>query len=165
MTDASVEIAAFEAFDGRRVAPLRALVAGNPDTRRVLDHVPGDHEIAASWVMKALAEAGRLSTADLAGFLARLPFLSEPDAVLHLLQSAQYAPQPVARAMRDDLVALYRHPRGLVRVWAFDAYVRGADLPAERADLAERIKAGTGNRYAAMRARARALAAQFDVEI
>ena len=80
--------------------------------------------------------------------------MSEADAILHVLQSAQHAPQPVARGMREDLVPLYRHDRGLVRVWAFDAFIRGAKMPEERADVAERIRQGLGDRFAAMRARA-----------
>lgn len=156
---------AFAAFDGRHVAPLRALVADGPEVRRVLEHVPGPHEVAASWVLKALAEDGRLTQVELAGFLGRLPLLTEADAILHLLQCAQHAPPPVARAMRDDLVPLYRHPRGLVRVWAFDAYIRGANHPAEMDDTEERLRQGARDRYAAMRARARGLAAELAIEL
>ncbi len=163
MEDRLVET--FEAFDGRRVATLRTLVAGEIEPKRVLEHLPGPYEIAASWVMKALAEAGRLSPAELAGFLSRLPLLTEADAILHVLQSAQHAPPPVARAMREDMVPLYRHPRGLVRVWAFDAFVRGSDIPAEQADVDARIRQGLGDRYAAMRARARALAKEYEVAV
>lgn len=158
-------IDAFEAFDGREVAPLKALVAEGPVVRRVLEHVPGPHEVAASWVLKAMAERGQMSDAELAGFLGRLSLLTEPDAVLHLLQTAQYAPQLVARALRDDMVPLYRHPKGLVRVWAFDAYIRGADHPAELDDTRERIRQGLGDRQAAMRARARGLAVEFGIEV
>ena len=158
-------IAAFEAFDGREVAPLRGLVATDPEVRRVLEHVPGPHEVAASWVLKALVERGAVTAAELAGFLGRLGLLSEPDAILHVLQCAQHAPGPVARAMRDDLVPLYRHPRGLVRVWAFDAYIRGVEHPAELDDTSARIRQALEDRQAAMRARARGLAAEFGIDV
>ncbi|MEM1274331.1 MAG: hypothetical protein AAGF88_10970 [Pseudomonadota bacterium] len=156
---------AFESFDGRHVSPLRALIEGDPDVARIFEHVPGPHEVAASWVLKALAERGQMRDAELAGFLVRLSLLSEPDAILHLLQCAQYTPVAVARAMRDDLVPLYRHPRGLVRVWAFDAYIRGAEHPAELADTTERIRQGLADRQAAMRARARGLASELQIEV
>ena len=126
---------ALRAFNGREVAPLKALVATGPEMRRVLEHVPGQHEVAASWVVKALVERGQVSDAELAGFLGRLSLVRQADAILHVLQCAQHGPVAVARAMRDDLVPLYRHPRGLVRVWAFDAYIRGAEHPAELEDI------------------------------
>jgi len=157
--------AALLAFDGRDVAPLRALAAQKPDLRRVLEHMPGPQEVAASWVAKALVERGEVGDAELAGLLARLALLREPDAILHVLQCAQYAPVAVARAMRADMGPLYRHPRGLVRVWAFDAYIRGAEHPEELSDTTERLRQGLRDRQAAMRARARGLASELGIEI
>ena len=158
-------LSALARFDGKEVAPLRALVADGPEVRRVLEHVPGPHEVAASWVIKALVERRQVSEAELAGFLGRLALLGEADAILHVLQCAQHAPVVVARAMRPDLVPLYRHPRGLVRVWAFDAYIRGAEHPAELEDTAARIRQGLAERQAAMRARARGLAAEYGIDV
>ncbi len=159
--------AALAAFDGRKVGPLKEAVGLplKPEAEAaLLDAVPGADQIGATWMVKALVETGRLSEAQLAEALVSLPNLTEPDAILHLLQSVQYAPG-LARALRPDLVPLYRHPRGLVRVWAFDAYCRGAILPEEQGDLAERITQGLRDRSKAMQARSRALAREFGVEI
>jgi hypothetical protein len=156
--------AALAAFDGRHVAPLRVCVGdafSAAAMQALLIALPGPHQIGASWMLKALAETGRLSDADLRATLQQLPALHEPDAILHVLQTVQYAPASDARALRDHLRPLYRHTRGMVRVWAFDAYCRGADLPAERADIAARIDAALTDRQAAMRARGRGLARHF----
>lgn len=158
---------ALAAFDGRHVAPLRACVSGRvgPDgLATLLAALPGPDERGASWMLKALAESGRLPPAHMPAFLAKLPLLEDADAILHVLQSAQHAPADIARALRPALVPFYGHGRQLLRVWAFDAYCRGADMPAEAADIAERIGLGLGDRSKAMQARARALARDFGLD-
>jgi hypothetical protein len=141
-------LAALYAFDGKRVAGLRSLVGSNVTDAALLDEMPGAHEIAASWVLKARAEAGGLSEEAKARLYDSLPELSEPDAILHLLQSVQHAPFASPDAIRPFL----SHKRTLLRVWAMDAMARVA--PADAAAL---VEAALEDDSAAMRARARAL--------
>lgn len=141
-------LAARYAFDGKRVGGLKALVDADVADADLLALLPGPHEIAASWVLKARLEAGLLGETVQNSVYACLPKLSEPDAVLHLLQMVRHAPHAEADAIRPHLT----HKRTLVRVWALDALARIA--PDEAAPL---IEAALDDPSAAMRARARAL--------
>lgn len=141
-------LAALYAFDGKRVGGLKALVKADVADADLLALLPGPHEIAASWVLKARLEAGLLGQAARNGIYECLPKLSEPDAILHLLQMVQHAPHAEADVIRPFLT----HKRTLVRVWALDALARVA--PDEAAPL---IEAALDDPSAAMRARARAL--------
>ncbi len=154
--------AALAGFDGRRVAPLkaisqRALSPGAIET--LLDNVPGENEIGATWVFKALAEANFLPDRACTHTFAALPRLSEPDAILHVLQMVQYAPE-VARDQVEAFRRLLGHRRTLVRVWAMDAAVRTA-VPEEAERL---IRAGLADPSKAMLARARRLARELTIE-
>jgi HEAT repeat protein len=142
-------LAALYAFDGKRVAGLKPLVRADVPDAELLAELPGPHEIAASWVLKARLEAGLLGDAAQKAIFAHLPKLTEPDAILHLLQMVQHAPF----ASVDDVRPLLAHKRTLVRVWALDAL--GHLAPDEAAPL---IEAALDDPSAAMRARARALA-------
>lgn len=142
--------AVLEAFDGTHVAALKPLVHSDLPDSDLLSELPGPNEIAASWVLKARLEAGLLDDAACREVFASLSVLSEPDAILHLLQMVQHAPYADAARVRPFL----NHQRVLVRVWALDALARIA--PDEAAPL---IEAALGDRSAAMRARARALKA------
>lgn len=160
--------AALDAFDGRHVAPLKDCVAEPLDgnaLETLIGAVTGSDQVGASWMLKAMAETGRLEPDAMAQVLESLPELTEPDAILHVLQMVQHAPASLAKTLRPALAPLHRHPRGLVRVWAFDAYCRGAETGAEREDVRERIRAGLTDRFAAMRARSRALAKLYGVEV
>ncbi|MBO6676139.1 MAG: hypothetical protein JJ908_13785 [Rhizobiales bacterium] len=142
-------LAALYAFDGKRVAGLKALVKADIADADLLALLPGSHEIAATWVLKARLEAGLLGDAAQRQVFEPLPQLTEPDAILHLLQMVQLAPF----ASADDVRPFLTHKRTLVRVWALDALARLA--PDEAAPL---IEAALDDPSAAMRARARALA-------
>ncbi|MGD1886492.1 MAG: hypothetical protein ACFB01_05090 [Cohaesibacteraceae bacterium] len=48
------------AFDGKHVAPLRTLARSNVPSRDLLRFLPGPHEVAASWVLKARVEGNGL---------------------------------------------------------------------------------------------------------
>jgi hypothetical protein len=153
-------------FDGRRVETLRLLVSRglSPDgIAALIEAVPGRHETGASWMLKALAETGALSREQLTRVFASLPELTEPDAILHVLQMVRFDPV-AARGVRDAMVPLAGHPRLLVNVWTFDAYCRSAFGPGADADRHERIRQGLRHRSKAMRARARALALEFGVD-
>ncbi|MBO6602405.1 MAG: hypothetical protein JJ938_15505 [Roseicyclus sp.] len=158
---------ALTAFDGRRVAPLKDAV-GLPLTPEaetaILDALAGPDQVGATWMVKALAEAGRLSEAQLAEAFANFPKLTEPDAILHLLQSVQYAPG-AAKPYLPDFVRLAGSDKLFLRVWTFDAYCRVAALNGPMADVTARIEQGLTDRSKAMQARARALAREFGVKV
>lgn len=137
------------AFDGKHVAPLRALARGDVPSGDFLAYLSGPHEVAASWVLKARAEKGGLDEAIARSVFEALPQLSEPDAILHALQMVQFAPVADPALIRPFLTA----KRTLHRVWALDALSRVA--PVEAAPI---IEAALDDPSAAMRARARALA-------
>lgn len=141
-------LTALHAFDGKRVGGLRALVKSDVPSAVLLTELPGPHEIAASWVLKARLEEGLLGEATGREVFEALPRLTEPDAILHLLQMVQHAPYASANAIRPYL----SHKRALVRVWALDALAHVA--PEEAAPL---VEAALNDPSAAMRARARAL--------
>lgn len=147
-------LAALHAFDGKRVAGLRSLVHSNVTDAALLAELPGSHEIAASWVLKARGEEGLLGEDTKDRLFDCLPELSEPDAILHLLQMVQHArPAPeAAGALAAAIGPFLTHKRTLLRVWALDAMARVA--PDEAAPL---IEAALHDDSAAMRARARAL--------
>lgn len=154
-------------FDGRHVASLRLLVDRGiaPDgVDSLVDAMPGPHEIGASWMLKALAEGEGLLRADLVRVFATLPALTEPDAILHVLQMVQFDPE-AARDVREAMVPLAGHSRLLVTVWAFDAYCRTAFGPGSDADREARIRQGLRNRSKAMQARARALAREYGIRV
>ena len=129
-------------FDGKHVAPLKTLVAASSGV--LLAELPGSHEVGASWVLKAKAEAGEIDVR----VFGKLAALSESDAILHVLQMVQLAPE----AGLPDLEPFLNHKKLLVRVWALDALFRTD--PARAAPL---IEEALKNPSAAMRARARAL--------
>lgn len=158
---------ALAAFDGRRIAPLKDAVdlPLTPEAEgAILDAVAGPDQVGATWMVKALAEAGRLSEAQLAEALADFPKLTEPDAILHLLQTVQYAPG-VAEPYLRNFVGLAGSDKLFLRVWAFDAYCRVAAMHGAMADVTDRIEQGLTDRSKAMQARARALAREFGVKV
>jgi len=142
-------LAALYAFDGKRVGGLKALVETDVADADLLALLPSPHEIAASWVLKARLEAGLLGQTAQNSIYECLPKLTQPDAILHVLQMVQHAPY----AAVDDVRPYLTHKRTLVRVWALDAVARVA--PDEAVPL---IEAALDDPSAAMRARARSLA-------
>lgn len=143
-------LAALYAFDGKRVAGLRTLARSDTPDEALLAELPGDHEVGASWVLKARAEAGALEEETGKALFDCLPKLTQPDAILHVLQMVQHAP-----AAAPDVIKPYlMHKRTLLRVWALDALARVA--PNEAVPL---VQAALDDPSAAMRARARALLA------
>ena len=137
------------AFDGKPVAPLRTLARSNVPSRDLLRFLPGPHEVAASWVLKARVEGNGLDETIARSVFETLPKLTQPDAILHALQMVQFAPVADPTVIRPFLAV----KRTLHRVWALDALSRVA--PDEAVPL---IEAALEDPSAAMRARARALA-------
>lgn len=145
---------ALGAFDGRHVASLKRLVAeglSESEVRAVLAALPGPHEVSATWVLKALAEADRLSVDAAGKAFGVLGQLTDGDAILHALQMVQHLPGPAGVA-RKQIETLLDHKKLLVQVWALDAMVR-IDPAGGRPLVLEALDAPR----ASMRARARAL--------
>lgn len=147
---------ALMAFDGVHTAPL---VAAKDVARADLDGLvalcdDADCAVAATWVVKALAEEG--VAVDLRGVIATLGRQTHWAAQLHVLQSVRFAPDAVENV--EDIRDLLNAKKALVRVWALDAFVRVADL---RADLREEaralVSAALAGKAASLRARARDL--------
>lgn len=145
-------LAALYAFDGKRVAGLRSLARSSVPDDALLAELPGENEVGASWVLKARAEADVLSEATGPALFPRLPQLTQPDAILHLLQMVQH----VSGASPDVIRPFLKSNRTLLRVWALDALTRVA--ADEAAPL---VAAALEDTSAAMRARARALQSVF----
>ncbi len=151
-------------FDGTHTAPLRDVLQDDlsPEARATLvAAIPGPDEVAATWLIKALVERGQLGTGQVAQVFEAFAKISHPDAALHVLQCAQYAPD-AAPILRPHLTPYYGSSKILLRVWAFDAYCRGAP-PDE--DLSARIRQGLRMREASMRARSKVLAQDFGVDL
>ncbi len=155
--DVTAVKAAFSEFDGRRVAPIRALADADLSAAArvaVLAAVAGPDQIAATWIAKRWAERGALRSAEALEILAALPEMTEPDAILHTLQMVQVFPEEATPAL-PEFRKHVTHRRALVRTWALDAAVRCAPMAEAKALLS----AGLTSPSAAMRARARQLQA------
>ena len=139
-------------FDGTHTAPLRDVLQDDlsPEARATLvAAIPGPDEVAATWLIKALVERGQLGTGQVAQVFEAFAKI------------AQYAPD-AAPILRPHLTPYYGSSKILLRVWAFDAYCRGAP-PDE--DLSARIRQGLRMREASMRARSKVLAQDFGVDL
>lgn len=155
---------AFVLFDGRDLTPLRRFVSeslSETAQNALLAACSGPDAVAATWIVKALVERGRLGSGQIARAFEAFAEVTAPDAALHLLQCAQYAPD-AAPILRPHLTPYYGHSRILIRAWAFDAYCRSAPVDEE---LGDRIRQGLTSRHGAIRARARVLAHDFDVDL
>ena len=144
-------------FDGKHTAALvKAEELARDDLAGLVALCSdADVAVAATWVVKALAEKG--VAVDLARAFAGMRVDGPWDAQLHLLQCAQFAPEIVLTRI-DVVRALMDARKTLVRVWALDAFVRGADIePAWRAEAARAVDVALDGGAASLRARARAL--------
>jgi len=112
-------------FDGTHIAPLKEVVAGfQSGQAELLDKAcHGPEAVAATWVVKALLEQGRGGELDLGYVFTALRGGMQWEALLHLLQIVQHAPDA---AMSEVMVirGFLDHPKTLIRVWALDAFVR-----------------------------------------
>jgi len=154
-------IEALAVFDGKRVAPLREAVAGfNAAEADVLvTACSGKDAVAATWMIKALLESGKVAPLDMAEVFAALQDDLPWESQLHLLQSVQHAPDaalPQVMFIRDRLNA----KRTLLRVWALDAFVRLALVEPGFLPEAQRlVTEALVGKAASMQARARKLGA------
>ncbi|MEM9426197.1 MAG: hypothetical protein AAGA06_05800 [Pseudomonadota bacterium] len=151
------------AFDGRSAADLKlaAQKVSPADAEALLDLCSSEdsaHRVAATWIVKALLETSRGAMLDLSAVFARLGEETAPDAILHLLQSVQYAPTQTSTQL-SAIEAHLDHKKTLVAVWALDAVVRIALYTGQRMVAArDLVDAALTHDKASMRARARHLA-------
>ncbi len=152
---------AIHAFDGKSIAVLRQAVDEftPEDAGTLLSHVRStkpQHAAASTWILKALAEDGRAP--DLAPYLRTLPDQTDWEAILHILQIAQYSPEAAA-TQAETITELSNHPRALVRAWALDAFCQAALAdPGLMPQARDMVHEALGAEKASIRARARQLA-------
>ena len=148
------------AFDGKHVAPLRTLAdaAKLEQQRELAGEVSGPHETAATWILKSLAETGRLDPAVAASVIEELDALESWEAILHVLQMVHYTSADVKVDLKT-LRGLMAHEKTLVCVWALDAFAK-VGPPEEAKPL---VQNALDAKQASMRARARKLAEMFEL--
>lgn len=154
-------------YDGRRVAPFRAVADAVRDTPgeaipQLLDLAGSGEpalEVGATWVIKRLAEQGNPPTGRLAArtidLLGRLP---APDAVLHLLQTLPHMEIPAGRQekLRRVLGRLTGSGHAFVRAWAYNGLgVLAAGNPELRGEVEALFDEAARRETAAVRARIR----------
>jgi hypothetical protein len=149
--------AALARFDGTHTAELVEALDLGRENRGELVALCGDTDVAvaATWVIKALVEKGE--AVDVAAVFETLFLQTEWPAQLHVLQCAQYD-LDAAAAHIEAIRSLMRSPKVLVRVWAMDAFVRGAVVqPDLRGQASKMVEAALSGGAASLRARAREL--------
>lgn len=154
-------------YDRKRVAPFRAVaeaVRGAPEgaVPQLLALAASDEaalQVGATWVVKYLAERGNPprgeAAARVVGLLERV---SEPDAVLHVLQTLPHLEIPADRreTLASTLKHLTRSPRALIRAWAYNGLgVLAAADPALRREVETLFDAAEATESASVRVRIR----------
>ncbi len=123
--------AALRSYDGKRVAPFRAVaeaVRGAPESAvpELLDLAASDEaalQVGATWVVKYLAERGEAPNGESAAqVIDLLDRVEAPDAVLHLLQILPYIAIPSGRmaALNRTLERMIHSRRAFIRAWAYN---------------------------------------------
>ena len=154
-------------YDGKRVAPFRAVaeaVRCTPESAmpQLLDLAASDEaslQVGATWVVKYLAERGDAPSGDAAARLIDLlQQVTEPDAILHLLQTLPHIEIPAGRreALGRDLKRLIRSRRAFIRAWAYNGLgVLAAADPALRREVEALFEASEATETASVRVRIR----------
>ena len=164
----TMDIAArLRSYDGKRVAPFRAVAEAVRDAPEVplghlLDLAASEEmqlQVGATWVLKHLAERGTVprgeQAAELVDLLGRA---AAPDATLHVLQTLQYIDIPGGRerVLKRELLTLVRSKRAFLRAWAYNGLgVLAARDPAIRAEVTALFDRAVEKEGAAVRARIR----------
>ena len=139
--------AALRSYDGKRVAPFRAVAAvvrGAPEIAigQLVDLATSNEmelQVGATWVLKHLAEQGApprgRGAARLLGLLGR-PIA--PDAILHILQTLPHMRIEAGQheALRRSLLALIKSRSTFIRAWAYNGLgILAADDPSLRSEV------------------------------
>ncbi len=159
--------ATLRSYDGKRVAPFRAVaeaVRGAPESAVpvLLDLAVSDEaalQVGATWVVKYLAERGDAPCGEAAErVIDLLERVGEPDAVLHLLQTLPHVEIPADRRARlgRALKRLIRSERVFIRAWAYNGLglLAVAD-PARRPEVEALFDAAEATESAAVKVRIR----------
>ncbi len=159
--------ATLRSYDGKRVAPFRAVaeaVGEAPESAvgELVDLAGSDEmelQVGATWVLKHLAERGTAlrgrSAATLLGLLG-LPIA--PDALLHILQTLPHMRIEADQlgALRDALLALIRSGRTFIRAWAYNGLgILAAYDPSLRNEVERLFDQAVKTESAAVKARIR----------
>lgn len=159
--------AALRSYDGKRVAPFRAVaeaVRGAPESAvpELLDLAASDEaalQVGATWVVKYLAERGEAPSGESAGrAIDLLDHVEAPDAVLHLLQTLPYIVIPAGRvaALRRTLERTIQSRRAFMRAWAYNGLgVLAVAEPELRGEVEALFDAAEGRESASVRVRIR----------
>lgn len=139
--------ATLRSYDGKRVAPFRAVaeaVRDAPESTvgQLVDLAASDEtelQVGATWVLKHLAERGTApSGASGEAFLSLLVRPIAPDALLHILQTLPHMRIDADRlgGLRDGLLELIRSKRTFIRAWAYNGLgVLAARDPSLRSEV------------------------------
>lgn len=139
--------ATLRSYDGKRVAPFRAVaeaVRDAPESTvgQLVDLAASDEtelQVGATWVLKHLAERGTApSGASGEAFLSLLVRPIAPDALLHILQTLPHMRIDADRlgGLRDALLELIRSKRTFIRAWAYNGLgVLAARDPSLRSEV------------------------------
>lgn len=159
--------ATLRGYDGKRIAPFRAVAEAVRDTAeravpQLLDLAASDEaalQVGATWVIKWLAERGDAprgeSTARVIDLLDRV---EEPDGLLHLLQTLPHMELPADRTMELNRIlrGLIRSRRVFLRAWAYNGLgLVVAVEPGLRNEVEALFAAAEERESAAVRARVR----------
>ena len=154
-------------YDGKRVAPFRAVAEAVRDTPeravpRLLYLAASDEaalQIGATWVIKWLAERGGAPRGESSvRVVDLLDHMEEPDGLLHLLQTQPHMELPADRtmALNRTLRRLIRSRRVFVRAWAYNGLgVIAAAEPRLRNEIEALFAVAEERESAAVRARIR----------
>lgn len=159
--------ATLRSYDGKRVAPFRAVAeaVGDAPERglpQLLDLAADEEpelQVGATWVIKHLAERGSAPSGRLAGkVIDLLGRLEAADAVLHLLQTLPHMEIPADRreGLRRNLDRLIGSGHAFVRAWAYNGLgVLAAGDPGIRSEVEAVFDEAAERETAAVRARIR----------
>jgi len=159
--------ATLRSYDGKRVAPFRAVAKAVRDApESAVDELvdlaaAGETElqVGATWVLKHLAERGTAPRArNAAALLSLLERPLAPDAVLHLLQTIPYMEIEAAQhgALRRTLLQLITSKRTFIRAWAYNGLgVLAARDPSLRSEVGRLFDRAAKTETAAVKARIR----------
>ena len=154
-------------YDGKRVAPFRAVAEAVRDTPeravpQLLDLAASDEaalQVGATWVIKWLAERGdALRGESTVRVVDLLDHVEEPDGLLHLLQTLPHMELSADRtmALNRALRRLIRSRRVFLRAWAYNGLgVMAAAEPGLRNEIEALFAAAEERESAAVRARIR----------
>lgn len=154
-------------YDGKRVAPFRAVAEAVQDASasampELLTLAASDEaalQVGATWVVKYLADQGDAPRGEAAArVIDLLERVSEPDAVLHLLQTLPHLEIPGDRreGLGRALKRLIRSRRAFIRAWAYNGLgVLAAADPALRLEVETLFDAAEATESASVRVRIR----------